>query len=91
MVKDDLYKIVFWILEVLYGTPRVQSVQLDLIWVVVMGDKIAFQMVVEFVGGKNKNSRSRFILEFVTRSFCTLQVTISVLLVTYSSGCTGWH
>ena len=56
MVKDDLYKIVFWILEVLYGTPRVQSVQLDLIWVVVMGDKIAFQMVVEFVGGKNKNS-----------------------------------
>ena len=55
MVKDDLYKIVFWILEVLYGTPRVQSVQLDLIWVVVMGDKIAFQMVVEFVGGKNKN------------------------------------
>ena len=52
MVKDDLYKI----LEVLYGTPRLQSVQLDLIWVVVMGDKIVFQMVVEFVGGKNKNS-----------------------------------
>ena len=37
------------------------------------------------------NSRFRFISEFVTRSFCTLQVTISVLLMTYSSGCTGWH
>ena len=49
---NTLYKIVFWILEVLYGYPRVQSVQLDLI----LGDKIAFQMVVEFVGGKNKNS-----------------------------------
>ena len=34
-----------------------QSVQLDLNWVVVMGDKIAFQMVVVFVGGKIKNSK----------------------------------
>ena len=40
--------------------------------------------------GKN-NSRSRFISEFVTRSFFTLRVSISVLLMTYSAGCTGWH
>ena len=59
MVKDDLYKIVFWILEVLYGTPRVQSVQLDLIWVVVMGDKIAFQMVVEFVRARTKTRQGK--------------------------------
>ena len=54
-----------------------QSVQLDLNWVVVMGDKIAFQMVVEFVGGKNKNSKVKITLVLVL--FQNLSQDLSVL------------